>query len=199
MNRQFASISSWLSLNQRGIVLFGLGLIERRLPSSSQVWPLSFSLIVKKVTSETFRFPCAFPNLPLFRSISALSFFSLLHRYLLFRPPFLSAPDQLIMSEKEGHYPEVISWVLSGWCISAAWWRNTLLPERLPSSSLSFHNGRKQTSRVAQVHCSQTKYAYQSKQNQPHSRHERFQVSHSTCVWTVLLICSLWIICGFCL
>lgn len=92
-----------------------------------------FSLIVKKVTSQTFYFPSAFLNLPLFPSISALSSSPPTHAIRFFFPP-LFAPDQLIMSGKEGHHPEVISWVLSGWCISPSWWRNTLIPERLAFS-----------------------------------------------------------------
>lgn len=80
------------------------------------------SLIVKKV-STSLSDPHCVSNLPLFRSTSALFSPSFCASSLL----LLFSPDQLIMPEKGGRYPEVISWVLSGWYISPAWWRNTLL------------------------------------------------------------------------
>lgn len=96
--------------------------------SCFQVWPLS--LIVKKVRSRLFRFPSLFPI-----SLSSEAY----RHFFCLSPPSLSVSsfplfslDQLIMSEKEGHYPEVISWMLSGWCISPAWWRNTLFTEGYP-------------------------------------------------------------------
>lgn len=129
---QFASISFWL---RRKWNTLGWTLMNRMwLHSLFQVWPLFLFINSQKGYIPDFRLPSAFPNLPLFPSMSALS--------LLFPPspcypfllPLLFAPDQLIMSGKEGHYPEVISWVLSGWCISPAWWRNTLIPGRLSFS-----------------------------------------------------------------
>lgn len=53
--------------------------------------------------------------------------------------PLLFSPDQLILSEEEGHYPEVISWVLNRWYMSTAWWRNTLfiVDSLSPSLTLS--------------------------------------------------------------
>lgn len=123
---QIATVSSWWMQKWNTL---GWTLMNRRGSAPSfQVWPLFLF-----INSQKGHIP-DFPNLPLFPSISALSLLFRPNPCYLFLLPLLFAPDQLIMSGKEGHYPEVISWVLSGWCISPAWWRSTLLPERLSFS-----------------------------------------------------------------
>lgn len=116
------------------ILLVGLWCIECGSTPSFQVWPLFLFINSQKGHIPDLRLPSAFPNLPLFPSMSALSLLFPPNSCYPFLLPLLFAPDQLIMSGKEGHYPEVISWVLSGWCISPAWWRNTLIPGRLSFS-----------------------------------------------------------------
>lgn len=70
-----------------------------------------FSLIVKKVRTSLFRSPLCFQSNSLPKQIS--TFFPPSHYICIFFL-LLFTLDQLIMSEKEGHYPEVISWLLSG-------------------------------------------------------------------------------------
>lgn len=125
-----------------------------------QVWPLFLFINSQKghipdfLPSQSTSLPkhiCTFSSTPL----------PLPNPCYPFLLPLLFAPDQLIMSGKEGHYPEVISWVLSGWCISPAWWRNTLIPERLSFSfPFSVCKGRKRPQNVAQVHRSETKHVW---------------------------------------
>lgn len=97
------------------------------------MWTLSFFINTQKGQPQSFLIPSVFHSTLLPKLINNFFFPPAISMSF----PLLFSSDQLILFEAEGHYPEVISWVLNRWYMSPVWWRNTLFMVGSISISIS--------------------------------------------------------------